>query len=361
MVTPSLLAVSLLLLLFIALRAKQGGRWLSAGLVVLVAVDLIVLNTLWVLVEVNPDDIYADSAASRYIAAQAGTFRVETDANTMYPALDDGALYGLEKASGDDSLVLEDFYRYRELISPQQGPGVQVGLFYSGGVRSEMLDVLGDTYFIAAEPMPGVLAKGKFKLLGRWGKVFVYRNKTAMPRAWMSDALAFDDNEAVYQHLKDTGGVGLRSLALVVYPRYEPGSQKVGGAGTTNQEGTLIPAVKGGVSVMSHSANRLTLEVDPSCRGLLVVSEIYYPGWEVFVDGKKKEILKTNLIMRGVMLEGGQKRVEFRFRSESFLKGATISLVTLGLLVLYSLIFVTRALWRRKKRPIETVGDSAGL
>jgi hypothetical protein len=351
MVTPVLMVSSLLLLLFIALRAKRGGRWLSAGLVVLVAVDLIAMNTLWILVEVKPDDIYRDSVASRYTAAQPGTFRVETDANTMYRSLDDGALYGLEKASGDDSLVLQEFFRYRELMVPQQGPGVQVGLFYSGGVRSELLDVLGDRYFITREPLHPLLAKGKFELLTRRDGVYVYRNKTAMPRAWMSDALAFKDNEAVYQYLKATGGVGLRSKALVVYPQAEPATDA----------GIPIPAVNGGVSVVSRSDHRLTLETDPACRGLLVVSEIDYPGWEVYVDGKKKEILRTDLILRGVMLAGGQKRVEFRFHPDSLRKGAIISICTAGLLVLYSVVLVTWLLIKRKKRQSETVGDSAGL
>jgi len=361
MITPTLLVVSLLLLLYIALRAKRGGRWLSAGLVVLVAVDLIVLNTLWILVEVNPDNIYGDKAASQYVAAQPGPFRVETDANSMYRALDDGALYGLEKASGDDSLVLQDYYRYRELIVPQQAPGVQVGLFYSGGVRSEQLDVMNDAYFITRYPMHPLLAGGKFELMTRRGKVFVYKNKTAMPRAWMSDALALKDNEAVYQRLKATGGEGLRSLALVVYPQYKSDSEMVREIEPTIDQGIPIPAVKGNVSFVSRSAHRLTLETDPSCRGLLVVSELYYPGWEVYVDGKKKEILKTDLIFRGIMLEGGQKRVEFRFRPASLRKGIIVSLVTVGLLVAYSLILMLWGLTRRKKKRSEVIGDSAGV
>jgi hypothetical protein len=361
MITPILLAVSLLLLMLIAGRAKRPKRWLSVGLVVLIAVDLIAMNTIWILVNVNPDDIYGDKAASGYISAQPGPFRVETDANTMYPAFDDGAIYALEKASGDDSLVLEDFYRYRELMIPQQSPGVQVGLFYSGGVRSELLDVLNDTYFITEDRMHPLLARGKFELAARRGKVYIYRNKTAMPRAWMSDALAFNDNEAVFTYLKATRGEGLRSTALVVYPQGMPPAQPASGGEPAGETGVPIPAVKGSVSVVSRSIHQLTLQTAPTCKGLLVVSEIYYPGWQVYVDGKKKEILPTDMILRGVMLQGGQKRVEFRFSPDSLRKGMIISLATLGLLVLYSLILIARGLYRRKKKQIEAVGDSAGL
>jgi heme/copper-type cytochrome/quinol oxidase subunit 4 len=361
LVTPVLLAVSLLMLLFIAGRAAGGrGRtWLSWGLVVLVAADLIVMNTLWIQVEINPNDIYGDKAASRFVAGQPGEFRVETDANTMYPSLDNGALYGLEKASGDDSLVLKEFDRFRALIVEQQAPGVQLGLFYSGGVRSELLDVSNDLYFLTRSVMDPRLAEGKFVLAGRYGNVFVYRNLTAMPRAWMSDAFAFSDNQEVYNYLRATKGAGLRETALVVDPKAVPQ-----GSGPVPTEKDKIVAVKGEVRVVSHSALRLELSTDPSCKGLLVVSELYYPGWEVYVDGKKKEILQTDLIFRGVMLEGGQKKVEFRFRPASLRNGMVVSLVTVGLLALYSLALLVLGLLRRKKKKRlednEALGDSAG-
>jgi hypothetical protein len=221
--------------------------------------------------------------------------------------------------------------------------------------------MLGDTYFITRKRMHPVLARGKFELLGRWGTVFVYRNKTAMSRAWMSDALAFKDNQAVYRRLKATAGKGLRSLALVVYPQYGQDSPVKEGVEKNIDKGIPIPAVKGRVSLVSHSAHSLVLQTEPSCKGLLVVSEMYYPGWEVYIDGKKKEILKTDLILRGVMLRGGQKRVEFRFRPGSLLKGAAVSLITLGLLLIYCAVLATRALLRRKKRRIEAIGDSTGI
>lgn len=356
MVTPVILILVFLALLLISRRSARGRTLLSVGLVVLVAADLVALNTLWIAVEINPNDPLGDREASRYVASQPGTFRVETDANTMYPAYDDGALYGLDKAAGDDSLVLEDFNRYRELIVPQQSPGVQVGLFYEGGLRSELLDVMNDKYFLTRRVISPVLAEGKFELVGRFGKVYVYRNLTAMPRAWMSDARAFSDNEEVYRHLKRISpeGRGLRDEALVVDP-------KVGHVEMAGDVGVPVPAVKGSVTVSEQTAHTLKLATDPSCKGLLVVSEVYYPGWEVYVDGKKKEILRTDLLLRGVMLAGGQHTVEFRFRPASVRRGVIISLATLALLAVYfALLFVVRIVRKKKKAGIEALGDSAG-
>ncbi len=354
MVSPVLLAVSLVLLLFIASRAREGRTWLTVGLVALVAFDLVALNTLWIMVEVNPDDLYGDRKASQYVASLPGEFRVETDAHTMYRSLDNGPIYGLQKASGDDSLVLKEYYEYRELILPQQAPGVQVGLFYEGALRSELLDVMNDTFFMTRQPINPRLTSGKFDFVGRFGKVFVYRNRTAMPRAWMSDALAFGSEADALSYMKRLGGLApsLRRTALVVAPE----EARKG----TPERPARIQAVKGRVRVTFSSAHRLTLSVDPSCKGLLVVSEVYYPGWEAFVDGRKADTLRTDLLYRGIMLAGGQRKVEFRFRPRSVYTGAVISLSALVVIVLYFAGLLGLWSFRRRKGRIEALGDSAG-
>ena len=333
-IIPTALLALLLVLLLAAKRARNGPAWLSAGFAVLVALDLLVLNVPWVAVRINPNDIFGDREASRYIASQPGVFRVETDADNMYKALDDGAVYGLEKASGDDSLVLSDYYRYRELIETSVSPGVQPGLFYMGGLRFPLLDVMNDVYFVSKGMIPAKLARGKYAYLGRKGKVNIWKNTKAMPRAWMTDSVVYKDNKAVYRQLLKDRGKGIRERATVVYPPGTPGE--------------VIPAVKGNVRVTGSSPHRIVIETDPSCRGLLATAEVVYPGWEVFVDGRGKEILTTNYLFRGVMLDGGQKKVEFRFRPESLRTGILISLITAGALLLWLAAMLAIRIFRRR-------------
>jgi hypothetical protein len=338
MIFPLVLLAGMLGVLLLARFSDSGREWLGVGLVALVIIDIVLMNMPWVMVQVNPDDLYGDRGASGYVASQPGVFRVETDAHTMYESLDNGALYGLEKACGDDSLVIRDYDRYREIIVPQVNPGVQPSLMYEGAVLSPMLDVMNDTYFMLRQPMPPVLARGKFEYLGYYGSVHVYRNRTALPRAWMSDAVAYRDNEQVYEEMVGTLGDGIRETAYVVYPRGIPAGRKR----------AFLPAVKGPVTAEWHGPHRLTLEVDRSAKGLLVVSEVYYPGWEVYVDGLRKEILETDLAFRGVMLEGGQSKVEFVFRPRSLRTGIAVSLATVGAIALY--LLVRLALWFFRRR-----------
>ena len=59
---------------------------------------------------------------------------------------------------------------------------------------------------------------------------------------------------------------------------------------------------------------------------LLVVSEIYYPaGWHATIDGAETEILKTNYVLRSVVVPAGRHTVEFRFNPASTALGYTVS------------------------------------
>jgi hypothetical protein len=354
MILPTALLAGLFLLLLLAGRIKDRGVVVAVGMVALVLVDLAVQGVPWTMVRVNPDDIFGDKRASQYIARQPGEFRVETDANTMYMELDDGALYGLQKASGDDSLVLENYYRYRELVAPSIAPGVQLGLFHVPGITSPLLDAMNDVYFISRDRINATLTAGKLKQRAVVQGIHIYQNMAAAPRAWMSDAVVKADNERVFDELARTGGKGITERALVAAP---PGS------GLT--VGRTIHSIKGTVTVTEVQPHRLVIKTDPSSKGLLVVSEVSYPGWDVFIDGKKGKILDTNFLFRGVVLPGGQRTVEFRFHPGSVYDGMVISLVTLVLLLGYAAALLLAR--RRMKKPgkeaaaSEAVNHNAGL
>lgn len=74
---------------------------------------------------------------------------------------------------------------------------------------------------------------------------------------------------------------------------------------------------------------RVVVDAELASPGLVVLSDMFYPGWEVTVEGeagtRPGEILRTNRVMRGVWLEAGKHRLEFRYRPATFRWGAAIS------------------------------------
>lgn len=84
--------------------------------------------------------------------------------------------------------------------------------------------------------------------------------------------------------------------------------------------------------LVSYQADRVEVEATLASRGVVVLSDTYFPGWhvEVATDGgsyQSGDVLRTNRAMRGVLLQPGTHRVVFTYRPMSFWIGLAISLL----------------------------------
>ncbi len=93
----------------------------------------------------------------------------------------------------------------------------------------------------------------------------------------------------------------------------------------------LEAAVERRVTITSYKANSVELELATGRPGLLVLSDTFYPGWKVKVNGKSAELLRVNGLVRGVMVESGESTVLFKYLPASFKAG--LMLCSLSLLV----------------------------
>jgi hypothetical protein len=83
--------------------------------------------------------------------------------------------------------------------------------------------------------------------------------------------------------------------------------------------------------VVKRSANQI--EVTATGPGMLIVAEIAYPGWSVFVDGVEKNLLIRDEVLMGVDLVPGTHLVKFVFRPRSVYIGLLLFCVGFALLV----------------------------
>jgi hypothetical protein len=86
----------------------------------------------------------------------------------------------------------------------------------------------------------------------------------------------------------------------------------------------------------SPNPNRVELEVTLTTPGLVVLADVFYPGWHLEIDGKTAEILRTNRAMRGAVVPAGTHRLVYTYRPGSLTIGLVLSL--LGLLALVTLV-----------------------
>ncbi|MDQ5856932.1 MAG: YfhO family protein [Acidobacteriota bacterium] len=74
---------------------------------------------------------------------------------------------------------------------------------------------------------------------------------------------------------------------------------------------------------------RVVAEITTNAPGVLVVTDLHYPGWIAEENGKRLEILRADGLFRAVALSAGSHRVTFRYRPLSVLVGAAISAAAL--------------------------------
>jgi hypothetical protein len=92
-----------------------------------------------------------------------------------------------------------------------------------------------------------------------------------------------------------------------------------------------------GVEVTKYQAGAIDITLGgPAPAGsALIVSENFYPGWTVRVDGKPATIARADYTLIGVELPTGAKSVQLRFDSAPFHTGKLLTLLSLGAALLW--------------------------
>lgn len=79
--------------------------------------------------------------------------------------------------------------------------------------------------------------------------------------------------------------------------------------------------------IAARTTDWLRIEVTAACRGLVVLAETMYPGWEATVDGRPVEMWEAYGAMRSVVVDAGNHVVEMKFRPHSVYWGAALSVL----------------------------------
>ncbi len=174
-----------------------------------------------------------------------------------------------------------------------------------------------------------LLPNERWRRLASFGEVDLYENLRVLPRAWFVNRLIpLPDQEAlrVIQHGTLADGTVFNPAEVALLAQED-------GAGA--RAGSVIGRSPGDeVKVVSYGPQQIVLATSNQQAGFLVLSEVYYRGWEARVDGTPVPVERINYTLRGVEVPPGKHRIEFTFRSPSFRSGAMISVFGAALLII---------------------------
>ena len=221
--------------------------------------------------------------------------------------------------------------RYQEMIEHYISPEIQSLYGAVSEAAGDMTQVNGDSIC----PVLNMLNTKYFILPLQGGQTVPIQNPYAYGNAWFVDQL--DYVQSANEEIEAVGKLDLRH-------------QAVADAKFKAQLGEAVPQDTASVVTMtSYEPNRLSYDVNSGKGGILVFSEIYYPGWTATVDGEAVELGRVDYILRALHIQPGKHQVELAFFPKSVDTTETIAYIAIVLLVLIVLgiVFIE---WKRRKQ-----------
>jgi len=356
-------------------RAWLPVRWLPAGLVLVVAADLLLTNQ--ALAGQGPfggfhrrhlDAYYAPSGAAAFLRdryEQDGPFRfagydpainvTENGQTVLYRyqfadpitrelAVNNRAtLLGLEDVQGYNPIQVA---AYVDLVTSMNGARQE----YHGadllpvGLDSPLLDLLGVRYLIVPSAgTDGATTIPPWPIVYDDGSTRVVENPEALPRLW-----AVDGTMTVA-----AGG----ALPLLASGQVNPRTTAVFEEGT----GPALPSppVPPGAGPAAAPILTLASSDDPdtvrftssaAADTVVVLSEVAYPAWTARVDGQPVELLTADHALHAVVVPAGDHEVVLRYDSPATRTGLVVTLATLLVVVMGWLVAVWRTGRHRRGR-----------
>jgi uncharacterized membrane protein YfhO len=86
--------------------------------------------------------------------------------------------------------------------------------------------------------------------------------------------------------------------------------------------------------------------------GIVVFSEIYYPGWTATIDGKEAEIGRANYVLRALRVPAGQHEIRMEFRPASVDATDYIAFFAIGCIKGLLLGAIIAAIKRRRQKKV---------
>lgn len=183
-----------------------------------------------------------------------------------------------------------------------------------------VLNMLNTRYFI-------------FPLQG--GQTMPMQNPYTMGNAWFVDEVQYVNN--ANEEIDALHHINPAKVAVIDQKFSEQVKQ------------TAVPDSMSSIKLTAYEPNGLKYEVDSKTGGTVVFSEIYYPGWQAYIDGVEAPHGRADYILRAMNVPAGKHEVEFKFDPKSLHVTETVAFIALGMLALMLLLFIFMQVRRLRK------------
>lgn len=289
---------------------KLKEKAFMAALILIIILDLFTFGMRF-MVTFDGRSVSWDRGVVNFLRQDKEPFRVV--APEM--AVNSGTAAGIETLGGYDAIMVK---RYSEFINFSQGlePNA-VNPWVTINKTNKLTDLLNAKYLVL--PSMAQNDNPAFRSVFDNGRNRIYQNMKAFPRAFVVHAVeVITERDDIFRELMRSDFNPVNYAVIEEEPDVP-----------LNRPAAQSPIPR----FINYSANEVKIEAYLTEPGLLILGDVYYPGWKAYVDGVEKKIHPVNYVMRGLYLSAGEHIVEFRYEPLSFKIGAIISISALFLMI----------------------------
>jgi hypothetical protein len=219
--------------------------------------------------------------------------------------------------------------RYQEMIEQYISPEMQQIFGAVSEAGGDMTKINGDSIW----PVLNMLNTKYMIFPLQGGQTVPLQNPYTYGNAWFVDKIQYAAN--ANEEIDAIGKLNLRHEA-VADAKFKT---QLGDA--VEQDSVSI------VTIKTYEPNELSYEVNSGKGGVVVFSEIYYPGWTATVDGVETELGRVDYVLRALQVKPGKHQVVLSFFPKSIDRTETVAYVAYVVLLLILLLLGWRAVRKR--------------
>ena len=221
--------------------------------------------------------------------------------------------------------------RYQEMIEQYISPEMQATMNAVAEAGGDMTQVKGDSIY----PVLNMLNTRYFIFPIQGGQTVPLQNPYAFGNAWFVDKVSYAKN--ANEEILAVGKINLRHEAVA-----DEKFKAQLGDGVAQDTLSMV-------TIKSYEPNQLTYDVNSGKGGVVVFSEIYYPGWTATIDGEPAELGRVDYILRALNVKPGKHEVVLSFFPKSVDTTETIAYLAYAVLLLVLLGSLFMEYRRRQK------------
>jgi hypothetical protein len=177
----------------------------------------------------------------------------------------------------------------------------------------------------------------RFKLLSKNGSILAYENRDAFDRWFFVKRIHWLDPKQTALDYMKSHVHELRDMAVLdedQRQKFEECLSKIGQTDDKFDKSGTLKVLKNeahNYELTSFSGPRLAVESKQPA--FLVVSDLYYPGWKVLLDGKDWPMFRADSLFRAVLIPRGSHEIRFVYQPISFIIGLSLFAAMLGTII----------------------------